>query len=237
MTPRPSWTATCPLSYRRAGRRGRAGRPGASSPRGSSPATGSPSGPRTASSGPSPQLGLHTAGAVLVPLNTRFKGNEAAYVLGKARARLLFTVTDFLDTDYVALLDGRRRPRHPSRRSSSSGARPPTAPRPGPTSWPGPTRSTPEAAAERAAGVDGDDTSDILFTSGTTGPAQGGDAAPRRRHPGLRRLVDGGRPAGGRPLPHHQPVLPRLRPQGGDPGQPDQGGHDPAPAGLRRARP
>src|SRR5687768_906690 len=27
-------------------------------------------------------LGLHAAGGVLVPLNTRFKGNEAAYVLG-----------------------------------------------------------------------------------------------------------------------------------------------------------
>ncbi len=49
-------------------------------------------------------LGILGAGGVLVPINTRFKGPEAAYVLGKARARLLFTVTDFLDTDYVALL-------------------------------------------------------------------------------------------------------------------------------------
>ncbi|MCJ7672840.1 MAG: AMP-binding protein, partial [Acidimicrobiia bacterium] len=49
-------------------------------------------------------LGILGAGGVLVPINTRFKGAEAAYVLGKSRARLLFTVTDFLDTDYVALL-------------------------------------------------------------------------------------------------------------------------------------
>jgi acyl-CoA synthetase (AMP-forming)/AMP-acid ligase II len=49
-------------------------------------------------------LGVLGAGGVLVPINTRFKGAEAAYVLGKSRARLLFTVTDFLDTDYVALL-------------------------------------------------------------------------------------------------------------------------------------
>src|SRR5580704_13158005 len=42
-------------------------------------------------------LGVLGAGGVLVPLNTRFKGGEAAYVLGKARARMLFTVTDFLD--------------------------------------------------------------------------------------------------------------------------------------------
>src|SRR6266516_1149053 len=48
--------------------------------------------------------GLHTAGAVLVPLNTRFKGQEAAYILGKSRAKALVTITGFLDTDYVALL-------------------------------------------------------------------------------------------------------------------------------------
>ncbi|CAM5263561.1 FadD3 family acyl-CoA ligase [Streptomyces tanashiensis] len=35
-------------------------------------------------------LGAVTAGAVVVPLNTRFKGTEAAYVLQRSRARLLF---------------------------------------------------------------------------------------------------------------------------------------------------
>ena len=49
-------------------------------------------------------LGILGAGGVLVPINTRFKGAEAAYVLAKSRARILFTVTDFLDTDFVALL-------------------------------------------------------------------------------------------------------------------------------------
>src|SRR5882762_9237558 len=49
-------------------------------------------------------LGVYAAGAVIVPLNTRFKGTEAAYILDRARAKLLFTVTDFLDTNYVALL-------------------------------------------------------------------------------------------------------------------------------------
>ena len=44
--------------------------------------------------------------AVLVPLNTRFKGAEAGHVLRTAEVRLLFTVTDFLGTDYVRLLDG-----------------------------------------------------------------------------------------------------------------------------------
>ena len=49
-------------------------------------------------------LGILGAGGVLVTLNTRFKGAEAAYVLGKAGARLLFTVNGFLDTDYPAML-------------------------------------------------------------------------------------------------------------------------------------
>ena len=49
-------------------------------------------------------LGLQSAGAVLVPLNTRYKGREAAYILGRSRARLLVTVAGFLGNDYVGLL-------------------------------------------------------------------------------------------------------------------------------------
>ena len=49
-------------------------------------------------------LGVLAAGGVVVPMNTRFKGAEAAYILEKSRARILFTVTNFLDTDYVSTL-------------------------------------------------------------------------------------------------------------------------------------
>ncbi|MER0446391.1 FadD3 family acyl-CoA ligase [Streptomyces sp. Edi4] len=49
-------------------------------------------------------LGAVSAGAVLVPLNTRFKGAEAAYVLRSSRARLLFITGTFLGTSYVASL-------------------------------------------------------------------------------------------------------------------------------------
>src|SRR3954462_12992991 len=42
-------------------------------------------------------LGVYAAGGVIVPLNTRFKGAEAAYILDRAKVKLLFTVTDFLD--------------------------------------------------------------------------------------------------------------------------------------------
>ena len=54
-------------------------------------------------------LGVTTAGGVLVPINTRFRGAEASYVLARSGARALFTVRGFLDTDYPALLAERRR--------------------------------------------------------------------------------------------------------------------------------
>lgn len=49
-------------------------------------------------------LGAVSAGAVLVPLNTRFKGTEAAWVLARSRAKLLFITGTFLGTSYVASL-------------------------------------------------------------------------------------------------------------------------------------
>src|SRR3954469_17693685 len=49
-------------------------------------------------------LGAQAAGGVLVPLNRRFKGAEAAYVLRRSGAKALITVNGFLDTDYVAML-------------------------------------------------------------------------------------------------------------------------------------
>ena len=49
-------------------------------------------------------LGIHCAGAVLVPLNTRAKGGEAADVLSRSGCRVLFVQQRFLDTDYPAML-------------------------------------------------------------------------------------------------------------------------------------
>jgi len=111
-------------------------------------------------------LGLQSAGAVLVTLNTRFKTSEASYVLEKSQARLLCTVGDFLGTNYadsmasqslpdlneIILLEGQ----------SQNGL-----------SWDefimrGESVS-PGAARTRAAEVQPEDLSDFLFTSGTTG--------------------------------------------------------------------
>ena len=50
-------------------------------------------------------LAVHDIGAVLVPINTRYKGEEAAEVLAKSGAVVLLTVTSFLDHDYVGSLE------------------------------------------------------------------------------------------------------------------------------------
>ena len=118
-------------------------------------------------------LGVLGAGAVLVPLNTRFKGAEAAFVLGKARARTLFTVTGFLGTDYVALLrDAGADLSALERTVVLRGDVPPGTDSFGAYLAAG--EQVPAVdALERIAAIRGDDVSDIIFTSGTTGRPKG----------------------------------------------------------------
>ncbi|WP_405530697.1 FadD3 family acyl-CoA ligase [Streptomyces avidinii] len=127
-------------------------------------------------------LGAVSAGAVLVPLNTRFKGAEAAYVLQRSRARLLFVTGTFLGTSYVASL----------RRAAAEG--PGAGPLPGlphleqvvvlsddaPDSFrtwkdflTGGDGVPAAAVRERAGAIRTEDPSDIIFTSGTTGSPKG----------------------------------------------------------------
>jgi len=127
-------------------------------------------------------LGAVGAGAVLVPLNTRYKGAEAAYILRTSGARILFTVQGFLGTDYPAMLDeaiaaGERLPglervvvlRTGDDAAPVAGGRL--------QSWDdflaSAARCEPEVAAGRTAAITGDDLSDLVFTSGTTGHPKG----------------------------------------------------------------
>ncbi|NUP24045.1 MAG: fatty acid--CoA ligase family protein [Streptomyces sp.] len=123
-------------------------------------------------------LGAVSAGAVLVPLNTRFKGTEAADVLRRSGARMLFVTGTFLGTSYVASL----------RRAVGEGL-----PALGgfleqvvvlSDDAPAEYRTWKDFLAsgegvgsaevrERSAGVDGSRASDIVFTSGTTGRPKG----------------------------------------------------------------
>jgi acyl-CoA synthetase (AMP-forming)/AMP-acid ligase II len=53
-------------------------------------------------------LGTLGAGAAVVPVNTRFKAEEVRYILARSGARVVFTVGEFLGTDYAATLAGLR---------------------------------------------------------------------------------------------------------------------------------
>lgn len=117
-------------------------------------------------------LGAHGAGAALVPINTRFKGREAGYVLERSGAELLFCVTDFLDTDYVALLAAAGAGEGLRETVVLRGAVPDGCVGFGEFMARADTVDEAEAQA-RWDGVDGDDLCHIMFTSGTTGAPKG----------------------------------------------------------------
>jgi HIP---CoA ligase len=115
-------------------------------------------------------LAVHSIGAVLVPVNTRMKGNEAGYILGKSGARLLFCAGSFLNQHYPTLL-GQHRPATLEHVVVLRDAQP------GDFGWAEFLRHASEVSGalveRRSAAVKPDDRMDIMFTSGTTGLPKG----------------------------------------------------------------
>jgi acyl-CoA synthetase (AMP-forming)/AMP-acid ligase II len=115
-------------------------------------------------------LAAHSVGAALVPVNTRMRGPEAAYVLQKSGARVLFCAGRFLGSHYPTLL-GSQRPRNVENivvmRDAEAGD----------FTWNDflarAASIRPEAVQARADAVAPDDRMDIMFTSGTTGAPKG----------------------------------------------------------------
>lgn len=112
-------------------------------------------------------LATHYAGAIVVPLNTRYTAGEATDILARTQAPLLIAMGTFLGTDRVADLDRAALPalRHIVRvpLDTDDGT------------WDEfVSRGTDlDAVDARATAVTPDDISDILFTSGTTGRSKG----------------------------------------------------------------
>lgn len=124
-------------------------------------------------------LAIHYAGAILVPLNTRYTVTEATDILARTEAPLLIGMGVFLGADKVAALDRAALPalRHivrvPVQRGGADDH-----------SWDefiaAGAAVTDAQVDARAGAVGPDDVSDILFTSGTTGRSKGVRCAHRQ---------------------------------------------------------
>ena len=93
-------------------------------------------------------LGALTAGAAIVPLNTRFKADEAGYILDRSGARLTYVSSPFLGNDYPSMLGDRPSVLLDERLWTAYDEADPVDVRP-------------------------DDPGDVIFTSGTTGRPKG----------------------------------------------------------------
>ena len=120
--------------------------------------------------------GTHAAGAVLVPLNTRMKGGEAADILARSGAKVMFCIGEFLGHYYPALLAGQRPAtlRHVVVLRHGFKADPAA---PGDMGWSdfmsAGSLLAPSVVESREQALTGDSTADLMFTSGTTGRPKG----------------------------------------------------------------
>ena len=102
-------------------------------------------------------------GAAIVPLNTRLKGQEASDIIRRTSAKALFTVKDFLGTNYPEMIAGEDLPSLSMTICFDSGWADFIA-----------TGSYDDEAVDQALNaLNASDVSDIMFTSGTTGIPKG----------------------------------------------------------------
>ena len=108
-------------------------------------------------------LAGQSLGAIMVTLNTRYKGAEAADIIRRSHCKQLFTVKGFLGHDYPAMLEGQDLPKLQNiiviREEAGREAFEKFLKR--------------EASPIDKSVVEDSDISDIIFTSGTTGAPKG----------------------------------------------------------------
>ena len=109
-------------------------------------------------------IGALKAGGIIVPINTRMKGKEAAYILNNSQAKILFSVNDFLGSNYFDFLVDEDLPHLKHRIALDIKDSHET------TNLKSLTIS---GLSEDLPIVDEEDIADIIFTSGTTGKPKG----------------------------------------------------------------